>query len=254
MSGSPMLMVIIEQRRFPMKIRTSAWLFAAAGFSVLAALPIGTAQTVPNNSTTYLLFYRTMDASTSAMAQVAKAHAGRHQVGCSLINLADPTQKQLVDQYEVGRAPMPLLLAVHTNGAVSGAFVSKVTDAELDTCLLSPTKAQCIKLLQQNQLVVLCVQTSPQQIIPPGVRQFQADPHFAKRTQVLTMQINDPNEASFIKDLKIDPRSPACTVLFAPPGVMVGTFAPSASGNDMAKAITATGKCCDDPNCKHHQK
>jgi len=220
----------------------------------LTALSTGTAQTSPKHSTTYLLFYRTMDPATAAMAQMAKAHAGRHQAGCNLIHLSDPMQKQLVDQYEVGRAPMPLLLAVHANGAVSGAFVGKVSDAELDTCFLSPTKAQCIKLLQQNQLVLLCVQTTPQQIIPPGVRQFQADPHFAKRTQVLTMQINDPNEVSFIKDLKVDPRSPACTVLFAPPGVMVGTFAPSASGSEMAKAITATGKCCDDPNCKHNQK
>jgi hypothetical protein len=40
----------------------------------------------------------------------------------------------------------------------------------------------------------------------------------------------------------------------APPGVMVGMFPATASLGELAAALAAASKCCEDPNCKHHHK
>jgi len=202
----------------------------------------------------YLLFYRTWDGAATAMAHTLKTHAENHstQTLWTSVNIADPAERAVVDRFQLSRAPMPLLLAVHANGAVMGAFVGKVSDADLAGSLASPLQAECIKLLQQNQIVCLCVNSGPQQNVPPGVRQFQADPHYASRTRIVTAQLGDPRETNFYKNLKLDARSAPTTVLFAPPGVVVGAFPASASMSDLAKALHAAGKCCNDPNCKHN--
>lgn len=148
---------------------------------------------------------------------------------------------------------MPLVLAVHPNGAVTGVFMNKVSEPELARCLVSPSKANCMKALQQNHLVVLCVQNTAAPTMPKGVQEFKADPHYATRTDVFALNPSDPNESAFLTEMQIDPRSQApITVLLAPPGVLVEKFAITASGGDMAAALHKAGKCCNDPNCKHH--
>ena len=128
-------------------------------------------------------------------------------------------------------------------GQITGYFQKPMTEAEFVQTLVSPTKAECMKRLQANQLVLLCVQTSPQDPVPQGVKEFQADPHFGQRTQVLTVQLRDPSEASFFAHLQIDPQSSApVTVFMAPPGVLVGRFAPSASKAQLSEALHKAGK------------
>lgn len=202
---------------------------------------------------TYLLFYRTWDGAATAMAHALKTHADKNvgQTFWTSVNVADPAERALVERFQLSRAPTPLVLTVHPNGAITGAFVNKVAEPELVSSLVSPVKAECLKLLQQNQIVLLCLQSAPQQTVPSGVRQFQADPHYVNRTKVIRASLSDPHEAAFYKGLQLDAGTPA-TIMFAPPGVVVGKFAANASMNDMAKALHAAGKCCDDPNCKHN--
>lgn len=208
-----------------------------------------------SNRTTYLLFYRNWTSSAAAMAQTVKAHVAKRPTSTSwtTVGVTSAAEQGVVDRFGVSRAPMPMVFAVHPNGAVTGAFPKQVTAAQLTSTLMSPAQAACVKSLQQNELVLLHVQTSPQQSVPAGVREFQADPRFGKRTSVKTVQLADPDEAQFFQQLKINPNSGSPSIVFmAPPGVMVGKFAVTARGNDLAKALHAAGKCCSDSNCKHN--
>lgn len=205
--------------------------------------------------TTYLVFYRSWDATAQAVGQAVKTHADKHagRATWAAVGISDPSQKSLVEKFQVGRAPMPLVLGVHPNGAITGVFQKPMTEAEFVQTLVSPAKAECMKGLQANQLVLLCVQSSAKESVPQGVKDFQADPHFGKRTQVLTVQLKDPNEAGFFAHLQIDPRtSTPVTVFMAPPGVLVGKFASTASKAELSEALHKAGKCCDDKNCKHN--
>jgi hypothetical protein len=211
-------------------------------------------QAASEGKTTYLVFYRSWDATAQAVGQAVKSHAEKHAAKATWtgVSITDPAQKALVDKYQVGRAPMPLVLGVHPNGAITGVFQKPMTEAEFVQTLVSPANAECMKGLQANRLVLLCVQTSAQPV-PQGVKDFQADPQFAQRTQVLTVQLKDPNEASFFAHLQIDPQTTApVTVFMAPPGVLVGRFPPTASKAELSLALHKAGKCCDDKNCKHN--
>lgn len=212
------------------------------------------AHAAASNKSCCLVFYKAWeDPTVATMAQAVKAHVEKYpaHVVWNAVQVTDPAEKSVVDRFSLSRAPMPMVVAVHPNGAVTGYFPSKVTDADLAKTLVSPTKAECMKQLQQNQLVLLCVQTSPQQPLPQGVLQFQADPQFAKRTRIVTALANDTNETGFFADMKVAQGQPS-TVFLAPPGVVVGRFAPTATAKDLATALHAAGKCCDDKNCKHH--
>lgn len=213
------------------------------------------AQAAAEGKTTYLVFYRSWDATAQAVGQAVKSHADKHagRATWAAVGISDPAQKSLVDKFQVSRAPMPLVLGVHPNGTITGVFQKPMTEAEFVQTLVSATKAECMKRLQANQLVLLCVQTSAEQGVPQGVKEFQADPQFGKRAQILTVQVNDPKEASFFTHLKIDPQTAApMTVFMAPPGVMVGKFPPTATKADLAGALHKAGKCCEDKNCKHN--
>jgi hypothetical protein len=214
------------------------------------------AQAAADGKIAYLIFYRDGNAPTQAVTQAVQAHSEKYTAKAVWfsVGVTDPAEKALVDKFQVSRAPTPLVLGVHPNGAVTGVFQKPMTEAEFVQTLVSPTKAECMKRLQADQLVLLCVQAPGQQAVPQGVKEFQADPQFAQRTQVLTVQLNDPNEAAFFTYLQIDPQTTTpLTVFMAPPGVMVGKFPSTASKADLARSLHQAGKCCDDKNCKHNR-
>lgn len=238
------------------------------GCAALACVVAAAAQTAPTgkgaaalaqakaeNKITFLLFQRAADAATQAAADAVKTHTDKHaaKANWTSVNVGEAAEKALVDQYQLSRAPLPLVLAVHPNGAVIGFYQKPMTEADFAQCLVSPTKAECMKQLQDNKLVLLCVQPASAPTVPQGVKDFQADPEFGKRTQVVTVRLDDPNEAPFFTYLKVDPQTPAPTTVFmAPPGVLVGKFPAETTKADLAKALHKAGKCCDDKNCKHN--
>jgi hypothetical protein len=206
------------------------------------------------NKTLYLVFYRDWGA-TAAMAKAVKEHADRHaeRATWNAVRVTDAAEKGVVDRFQVSRAPMPLTVAIHPNGAITGAFVKPPTSVELAGSLVSPKNAECVRLLQQNKLVILCVKSSADQAVPKGASDFQADPQFAQRTTTVTALLGDAAERGFVQALKLDPQARApVTVLFAPPGVIVGAFPASATHREIAAALHKAGKCCSDPNCKHN--
>jgi hypothetical protein len=108
--------------------------------------------------------------------------------------------------------------------------------------------------MQQGRLVFLCAQATPQPLVPQGVADFLADPHFKDRTDVVFVGTADPAEAELLAELEFN-RAQADqpnTAFFAPPGALVGKFGLASSKDEIAAALHKAGKCCDDPNCKHN--
>jgi hypothetical protein len=202
----------------------------------------------------YLVFYKDLDAATKSMVDAVRASSLKlDDTSFTTVRISDPIERAVAEKFEVTRAPMPMVIAVHPNGAVTGHFQTKVTEANLSQCVVSPKKAECMKSLQQNQLVLVCLQAQAKQALPQGVRELQTDPHFANRTQVVTLSLSDPAEISFLKSMEVDPiKDSPMTVFLAPPGAMVGKFAITATKTDLAAKLAEAGKCCDDKNCKHN--
>ena len=205
---------------------------------------------------TFLLFFKQNDAATNAMtATLKEALAGKsEQAVVAHIQVGDPAEQALVTKYDVSRAPMPMTIALAPNGAMTGMFAQKVTSEKLGEAFVTPTMMFAMKNLQENKLVLVTVQGSAKAPAPVAIKDFQSDPHFKDRIVTIGMTAADPQEAKFVGQMQIDPKAKAThTVLLAPPGAMVGKFDAVASKDEIAAALAKAGKCCDDPNCKHHQ-
>ena len=205
---------------------------------------------------TFLLFYKGNNAATQAMLQTLKSGLASRseQATIAYVDASNPSQQALVQRYGVARAPMPLTIAIAPNGAVTGLFAAKLSEPQIAGAFVTPTMASCMKSMQQGRLVLVCVSATAGAATPQAVRDFQADPQFANRTDVYSLQASDPTEAEFLGQLKIDGKSlrGTTTAFLAPPAVLVGKFGPSNTKEEMAAALHAAGKCCDDPNCKHN--
>ena len=226
-----------------------------------AVTPISKAQAAINQASkegkyTFLFFFKQNDAATNTMtATVKEALTGKsEQAVVTYVQVGDPAEQALIGKYDVSRAPMPMLVSLAPNGAMTGMFAQKVTAERLGDAFVTPTMMFAMKNLQENKLVLVTVQGSAKAPAPVAIKDFQSDPHFKDRIVTIGMTAADPLEAKLVGQLQIDPKTKVThTALLAPPGVMIGKFDAVASKDEIAAALAKAGKCCDDPNCKHHQ-
>lgn len=206
---------------------------------------------------TFLIFYKTNDAATQAMTAVLKEGLStRGEIATyAYVQVGQPGEKALVDRFDVSRAPMPMTIAVAPNGAMTGMFAQKLTPEGIENSFVTPTMTKCMKSLQEGKLVIVCVKATEKSMTPVSLKDFQADPHFKDRLVSYSMLAADSAEGKFLKQMQLEAAAVkgTTTVLLAPPGVLVGKFDELASKDDIAAALAKAGKCCDDPNCKHHQ-
>ena len=206
---------------------------------------------------TFLVFYKDDNPAVQKMVEVVKAGVQRRsdKAAAVFVQVTDPAEQPLVERFQAARSPMPLTLAVAANGAVTGIFSKFVTDEKIEEAIVTPTMTRCMKSLQENRLVFVCVQTAENPVVPAGLKDLQADPHFKERIVTVSMQLRDPAETRFLTQMQIDPQAvtEVTTVLLAPPGLMIGKYDANASADQIAAALHQAGKCCNDPNCKHNQ-
>ena len=212
-------------------------------------------QAAESGKFTFIVFYKEDTPAVRAMAQVAKDGVAKRQdkATLALAQVTNPAEAELVKKFDVARAPMPLTLAVAPNGAVTGLFSKELKDEHFDAAIVTPTMTRCMKSLQDNKMVFVCVQTTDKPVVPTAVNDMRADPLFKDRITLVSMQLRDPEETRFLSQMQIDPKQVkgVTVVLLAPPGVMIGKYDSSATKDQVAAALHKAGKCCDDPNCKH---
>ena len=173
------------------------------------------------------------------------------------VQITDPAEKQIVDRYGVARSAMPMVMAVAPCGAITKGFTGAVDESKLRTALVSHCTAECMKALQQRKIVLLCVEPSSSQVkevsLQKGVQDFTADPQYAKTSAVVVLNAGDQAEESFLKDLKVDAKTPTqVTVLLSPPGSVIGTLVGTVTEAQIVAKIKAASTC--GPNCACHQK
>lgn len=208
-----------------------------------------------NNQFAFVMFYRGNDAAAQAMHGTIKSTlAERRDAVIVPVRISDNAEQALIRKFDATRIPMPAVAVLAPNGAVCSVFPQKVNEHQLSAAIVSPGQASCLKALQDKKIVVLCAQPASSTEIPVGVRQFQADKLYSNRTEVVTVTASDPNEARFLKQLRVPTNQRTPVVAFmAPPGVMIGVFNSNITHGELAQKLVAAGKCCDDENCKHHQ-
>ncbi len=208
------------------------------------------------NKYLFIFFWKANDEQSRRMYGVFQStmKSWAKSVNSVGVQITDPREKPVVDKFGVSRAPMPLVLALAPNGAITKGFPIKFDESQLRQAFVTPCTARCLKALQERKLVLLCVQnqkTQFSQVAMRGVQDFQADARFAKATKIVTLNPDDRSEAAFLKDLQVDPRTPtAVTFVLAPPGAPVAKFAgPVTKDQIVAKVSAAKSGPCANGQC-----
>lgn len=176
----------------------------------------------------FALFHKAEDAPTGSMRKAVTAALSTLSDRAELLEVAvgDPQERPLVELYGLDRSPMPLLLALAPNGAVTAGFTQTPTDEDIAGAFVSPALAGCMKGSQDQKIVLVTVQPAGSLPTPPaGVVAFQADERFRPVTEVVTFAANDEAEREFLKTLEVEPTTAVTvTMLLVPPGQMIAKF------------------------------
>lgn len=164
------------------------------------------------------------------------------------IDIASPDEKGFVDRFRLGSAPMPLVMAIAPNGAVTGAFTRRFTRAQLAESILSPCAERSLKAIQERKLVFLCYQndgTKENDRAMRGVMEFKSDMRYAQATEIIKVNPAVEAELDFLKKMKIAySKGEALTVFLAPPGVILGTYLGATDKATLEKTLLASMSGC----------
>ncbi len=175
------------------------------------------------------------------------------QINSVKINVNDSTEKSVVERFNLKRSPMPFVVVLAPNGAITGGFHS-FTEEQLISSLASIGAAKCLKALQDRKLVFLCLQnaqTANNEAALRGVGEFKADPRFSNATEIVVIDPSDDKELQFLNQLSLDTNSSqATTVLISPPAEVIGTYQGSLTKNQLVSDLQkATSGCCGPGGC-----
>lgn len=204
----------------------------------------------------FVLFWKENNEATQQMQSVLQSVKATMSDRATIVTVcvADPHEQATVDEFGVDRAPLPLVVAVAPNGAITKAWPLELRAEQLAEGFVSRGTAQCIKGLQDRKLVVLCVQndtTGHNLASAQAAAGFRADARFTAATEVITLDPADPHESILLRDLEVNPQTTeAVTILLAPPGRPVARFVGSVSTDDIvAKVTSAQSGCCPGGQC-----
>ncbi len=203
----------------------------------------------------FALFRKKEDSQTSAMRAVLEEvlEEVADKADSVEVNVTASSERAIVDKFDLDRAPMPLILAIAPNGAITGGFPTEVEKQKLLDAFASPGTEKCMKQLQDNKLVFLCVQnedTKSNDEALKGVREFKADARFAQATEIVMLDPTDTAEAGFLKDLQIDPKTEtAVTVFLAPPGVPVAMHEGATNKDELVATLQKASSACGPGGC-----
>ncbi|MCR4413221.1 MAG: thioredoxin family protein [Thermoguttaceae bacterium] len=169
------------------------------------------------------------------------------------VNTSDPSEKDIVEKFDLSRAPMPLVLALAPNGAITGGFPRKFEEKDLLDAFGSPATEKVMKPLQDGKLVFVCVQnekTKSNEAAMQGVRDFKADARYASATEIVTLDPADKREAEFLADLQVPAdTAEAVTVFVVPPGQAIGKIEGATSKDALIDLLSKANTGCGPGGC-----
>lgn len=163
------------------------------------------------------------------------------------VSVTDPAEKDIVKEYGLERAPMPLVLAIAPNGAITGGFPTTFSEQDLLSAFATPATEQCMKLLQDGKLVFLCVQNEQTKMndeAMQGVKSFAADERFRDAAEIIKLDPTNEAEESFLNDLQLDAAvKTATTVFLAPPGAPIAIYEGPTTKDQLLAELQKAGSC-----------
>lgn len=207
------------------------------------------------NKYLFIFFYKDTNEKTTQLQKVFDQTMQKlgEQSRWIKINSTDPNEKPMIERFNLKRSPMPFILVLAPNGAITGGFTS-FTEEQLMSSFTSVGAEKCLKALQDRKLVLLCLQndqTANNDAALKGVNDFKADQRFTNATEIVMINPSDKNEHKFLNQLSLNTNpNQAITVLISPPAEIIGTYQGLTSKEQMVADLQkASSGCCGPGGC-----
>ena len=164
------------------------------------------------------------------------------------LDRADPANADLVAQYRLAGAPIPLILVIARNGTLGGGMIAAGGTVErLVAMIPSPKKSEIMQYLQNGKAVLIFAsrkgmasETEAAAACAAACGQLQ------DKCVTVRIDMDDPAEIPFLNSLKVNLAATApVTLVVNAQGQVTGNYAGVVAAGDLAQAATkkATG-CC----------
>ncbi len=207
-------------------------------------------QALKDGKYVYLFIYESGNSDCETMERNLDSFARTTKKKVEIIKVErkDPKNNDIVTSLKAQTAPIPLTLLYDPKSAIVAFFTKVVTEKELTEAIPSPKKSEALQYVHQGKGVILCF--SNKDMPSRGEIQTscsQAKSKLAGKGEYISVDLSDPKEAGFIRELKIDPDTPKpVTFVINPQGQLTGKYEGKVQVTDLVQAATRVVKsgCC----------
>ena len=164
------------------------------------------------------------------------------------LNRSDKDNADLVTQYRLSTIPVPMILAISPNGAISGGIpADKATADILIKMVPSPKKAEIIKALSEgNAVFITAYRKNMKSVETVNSACGVACQQMAGKSVQVKVNMDDPAETGFLTEMKVNMASTEPVTLVAnAQGQIAGTYMGAVQVSDLVTAATKkAGGCC----------
>ena len=207
-------------------------------------------QALKDGKFVYLFFYESgnSDCETMGRRLDSLAQTTKKKVEIIKVERNNPKNNDIVTSLKAQAAPIPLTLLYDPQSAIVAFFTKAVTVEELTKAFPSPKKSEALKYVYQGKGVILSFSNQGM----PSRKEIQtccsqAKNQLAGKAEYINIDLSDPKEAGFVKELKIDPNTPQpVTFVINPQGQLTGKYDGKVQVTDLVQAATRVVQsgCC----------
>ncbi len=179
------------------------------------------------------------------MIQRAMQSVGRSTL--IVLDRSDPQNADLVAKFGLAVAPVPLILLAARNGVIAaGLPAAQATPEKLVAMVPSPKKAEILKVLDAGNAVFVYASRKTMTSQAGASACAAACGQLAGKCVTVRIDMDDPKEAEFLKQIKVNLASTEpVTLVFNAQGQLTRTYAGVADIASLVQSATAkAGGCC----------
>lgn len=185
-----------------------------------------------------------------AIAIANQAHEIYPNSSVIQMNRSDAANAQFVKKNRLSTAQLPLILVIPSNGIISGgALLAQANADALVNFIPSPKKAEVLETLSKGKSVFIVVSSKSMSEKSEIVNTCQqACIEMERNAKIIEIDLDDPQEQSFLASLKIDPNiTKPQTYVINSQGKVTGNFSGDVDSQNLvakAKTVVKSGGCC----------
>jgi hypothetical protein len=160
-------------------------------------------------------------------------------------------EADIISKYGISQVQLPAVLVFAPNGAITGGYPQKVTEAQLKQCLVAYITMKILKTLQDGKVALIMLQngkTRYNQESTAAANDFANDPSIKGYVDLYKYDPDDARNKEFLDSCKLKPGfAEATIVLLVPPNKIGGIYTGKTTKADILKGLSACSSgsgCC----------